>query len=185
MPLTSYLNDFVPPLDPSILSDASGLVDDPRFWSAFLYSLGGSPAAVDAFDVDRADVEELLGKLSQPESWPVISIDLSAGSTAHIVFRNCLDDAGSDYVVTGPEIAEPITAVCLDGNFIGPALSWTELVGTAQRHTEKLGPAERLLLLLPATGDADTPPEAVPLVAAAITAVRDSRLPWCSQRSET
>lgn len=172
MPLSGYLNQFVPAVRSSVLFDATGLLDDERFWPAFLHSLGGSDTAVAAFDVDPADVEEMLELLHRHEAWPVIPLSLNAGHVLYILFRNFPGEGGWDYLLTGPEIEEPITAASLDGHFQGPAMSWTELVTAARRHDEGPGPAERLLLLLPAAvGDTDTPPEARDLVAAAVTAV--------------
>ncbi|MFD0429255.1 hypothetical protein ACFQ60_20405 [Streptomyces zhihengii] len=62
----------------------------------------------------------------------------------------------------------------IDGHPSGPGLAWPELLHIA--HTPDASapgvqdPHARLLLLLPALGDADLPDEAAPVVAAALTA---------------
>jgi hypothetical protein len=75
-----------------------------------------------------------------------------------------------------PTHGEPMMKLAaLEGHFRGPALSWSELVAAANQDDGQLSPAARLLLLLPAAGDIDTPGDARDLVAAAVTSVSASR----------
>ncbi|HZE32474.1 MAG TPA: hypothetical protein VE198_13680 [Actinoallomurus sp.] len=90
MILRGYLDGHEPPVGESVLVAVFEWMDDPRWWPAFLWSVGGSRAAAGAFDADQPDGER--------------------------------------------------------------------------------GPAERLLLLLPAVGDAGLPADAADLVTAAVTA---------------
>ncbi|MGI5148400.1 hypothetical protein ACQEVC_18830 [Plantactinospora sp. CA-294935] len=171
MPVPGYLNRFHPPVDASVLVDATPWLADPLFWPAFLLSVGGSYTAALAFDLDPADVEVYAEEMHQHHSWPVISLDLSQGHRMHILFRNYEGDSGWDYLLQQAGSDEVITAAALEGGFHGPALSWPELVRTASQPDPKHSQAERLLLLLPAVGDAATPRGANQVVAAAVTAV--------------
>ncbi|MEW2376568.1 hypothetical protein AB0883_10740 [Micromonospora sp. NPDC047812] len=171
MPLRGYLDGFQPPVDTSVLVDATPSLDDPLFWPAFLLAPGGSWAAAVAFDADPADVEVYAEEMHQHDNWPVISLDLARGHRLHILFRNFDGDSGWDYLVQPAGSDTAITAAALEGGFQGPALSWSELVKTARQPNSKHGPAERLLLLLPAAGDSGIPPEAHDVVTSAVTAV--------------
>ena len=64
-----------------------------------------------------------------------------------------------------------IELATIEGHSRGPALSWAELVTASAQPDDRLSPTQRLLLLLPAYGDADTPQEAIDVVSAALAAV--------------
>ncbi|MGC5290764.1 hypothetical protein [Micromonospora sp. DT231] len=175
MPLLGYLNRFRPPVDASVLVDATPWLTHPLFWPAFLLSVGGSYTAAVAFDLDPADVEVYAEEMHQHGIWPVISLNLAQGHRIHILFRNYEDDSGWDYLLQQAGSDDVITAASLEGGFHGPALSWPELVRTASQPDPKHSQAERLLLLLPAVGDAAIPRGANQMVAAAVTAVGAQR----------
>ncbi|MEO3926305.1 hypothetical protein ABGB07_20900 [Micromonosporaceae bacterium B7E4] len=175
MPLRGHLNDFRPPVDPSVLVDATPWLDDALLWPAFLLSVGGSQTAAMVFDLDPADVEAYAEQMHRHDRWPVISLDLARGHRLHILFRNFEDDAGWDYLLQPAGSDEVITAAALEGGFHGPAFSWPELVRTSSHPDLKHSQAERLLLLLPAMGDAEIPHGANQVVASALAAVGAQR----------
>ena len=171
-----FLDGYEPPVSPDVLVDDSARMDDPVFWAAFLYAVGGSESAVTAFDVDPADVDVLLTELHAPETWSYYCLPMGGGTSLQMVFRNYEFDSGWDYVFAMPS-GRLITLAQLEGHFRGPGLSWHEVVTAAGLPDPGAEPARRLLLMLPAaTGDVDLPEDAVQTVAAALTtvgAVRD------------
>lgn len=93
-----------------------------------------------------------------------------------IVHRNFPDDPGTDYLITHPDWDRDVPLASLEGHFSGPGLSWPELIAVADSAPARAAgvrdPALRLLLLLPAFGDADVPvAEAVSRISGALTAV--------------
>src|SRR4249919_4305212 len=141
-------------------------MDDPVFWAAFLYSVGGSETAVTAFDVDPADVDVLLTELHAPETWSYYCLPMGGGTSLLMVFRNYEFDSGWDYVFAMPS-GRLITLARLEGYFRGPGLSWHEAVNAAGLPDPGVESARRLLLMLPAaTGDVDLPDDAIQTVSA-------------------
>ncbi|MGK5440834.1 hypothetical protein ACSNN7_03250 [Micromonospora sp. URMC 105] len=171
MPLRGYLGGFAPPVDPSVLVDATPWLDDPLFWPAFLLSVGGSYTAAVAFGIDPADVEVYAKEMHQAGSWPVITMDLARGHRLYILFCNFDDDSGWDYLLQPAGSDALIIAAALEGGFHGPALPWSELLMTANQPDSMRSQAERLLLLLPAVGDAGIPSGANNVVASAVTTI--------------
>ncbi|GIJ48046.1 hypothetical protein Val02_49320 [Virgisporangium aliadipatigenens] len=154
-----------------MLADISLWLDDRLFWPAFLLSVGGSDTAAVAFDVDPADVEEYAEQLHHPDSWPFISLPLGGGHGLHILFRNFEDDAGWDYLLQPAGSDTVTTLAALEGCFQGPGLSWPELLVAAGQPDPARSWSERLLLLLPALGDADLPHDADEPIISAFAAV--------------
>jgi hypothetical protein len=76
-----------------------------------------------------------------------------------------------DYVLEPGTADQSIALAALEGHFRGPALAWSELIIAARQPDPEHTPAQRLLLLLPAYGDSDTPATAVDAVAAALSSV--------------
>lgn len=171
MSLQRYLSGFRPPVDASVLTEAALWLDDRLFWPAFLYSIGGSPTAPIAFDVDPADVEEYTEGLHDPDSWPFLTVQLARGHCLYILFRNFDGDSGWDYLLQPAGSDTVMTLAALEGCFQGPALSWPGLLVAAGQPDPARSRAERILLLLPALGDAGLPHDAEELVATAFTAV--------------
>ncbi|MDU0258480.1 hypothetical protein RVN83_36790 [Streptomyces sp. PU10] len=131
------------------------------FWLAHLHSWA-----------DITDAEELLygadyeaagafqHRLFAQASWPTFTIPLRTGHRIHIVYRTFEEDEGVDYLLHHPDwdLAELLATE--EGHFMGPGLSWPELVaaaGNALPGGTTTDPHARLLLLLPALGD-DAPP---------------------------
>lgn len=107
--------------------------------------------------------------------WPVFSVELSDGHRVHLIWRNYVEDAGWDYLLTHSGSGQMARIAALEGCFQGPALPWPELVGLAQRPDTQLASAERLLMLLPAMTDTSMPSNAAAIVAEAVAAVGGRR----------
>ncbi|MFL6071908.1 MAG: hypothetical protein ACJ73S_00645 [Mycobacteriales bacterium] len=171
MIIPGYLDGWEPPFLKSPLVDGSVMMSSALFWPAFLYTVGGSVSAPDAFGSDPADLNELVDRFENPRRWPVFPLPLAGRTRLRIIMRNFEDDCGVDYVLEPDGGARSIPLAALDGHCRGPALAWPELVAAAHQPDEDHMPAERLLLLLPACADIDRPSVAVDLVAAALTSV--------------
>jgi hypothetical protein len=171
MVIPGYLDGFTPEVDPSTVFDASGWLDEAAFWPAFLLAAGGARDAPAAFDADLADVDAMLDELQRLDRWPAFALSVGDRHTIHLIWRNFDEDMGLDYVLIGAGDESSIVLAALEGSFVGPAWSWRELLDLAEQPGTHRSAAERLLLLLPATGDADLPSTAVEVVADAVTAV--------------
>ncbi|GAA3181963.1 hypothetical protein [Nonomuraea roseoviolacea] len=166
------------------LTESSHLLSDPVFWALHSCQIGadGLDDLEEAFGVDIVYAEELHGRVFDHDHWPVFTVPLRSTSNIHIVYRNLDGDMGLDYVLTHPGWPHDLHLATVDGNFIGPGLSWPELITIANRPPTSgretlLDPASRLLILLPALGDADLPDTAVPTVAAALSELTTSPQP--------
>lgn len=148
-----------------MLTEAALWLDDRLLLPAFLYSIGGSRTAAVAFDVDPADVEEYTEGLHDPASWPFLTVQLARGHCLYILFRNFGDDSGWDYLLQSAGSDSVMTLAALEGCFRRPALSWPELLTAADQPDPTRSRAKRILLLLPALGDAGRPHDAEELVA--------------------
>lgn len=165
------MRGFRPPADPGVLAEPALWLDERYFWPAFLVSFGGAKSAATAFDADPADVEEHLEELHRRDCWPFLTVRLAHGHRLQLLFRNYEGDSGWDYLLQPAGSDALVTFAALEGGFHGPGLSWPELIVAAGQADPDRGSAERLLLLLPALGDADLPDDAADQVAAAFTAV--------------
>jgi len=114
--IEGYLDGWEPPLVPSPLVDAGAMPARPGFWPAFLYAVGLSKSAAEAFDDDLADVSVLIDELVDPTAWPVLSIRLHRGHLLHIVMRNFPDDAGVDFVIAPPVGGRYIPLAAMEGS---------------------------------------------------------------------
>ncbi|SDK00775.1 hypothetical protein [Streptomyces indicus] len=164
----------IPGYEGGPLVQGDAYMSNPLFWPVHLGAgLRGEDAQRAAFGADWDAARELLSALSAQDAWPVFTVPLPSGHTIHIVYRNYEGERGVDYLIhhqTWPE-AESLAAV--DGHFMGPGISWPELLSTARRPAAD-GPDgfdARLLLLFPALGDADIPEEATGLLTAALAAL--------------
>ncbi|MGA5290020.1 hypothetical protein [Streptomyces pseudogriseolus] len=150
-------------------------LDDPLFWPVHLgASLRGEDAQRAAFGADWDAATALLRRLHAPHEWPVFTVPLSSGHVIHAVYRNFVDEYGVDYLVHHPAWPEAETLATVNGHFMGPGMSWPELLSTArQPATEPCDAldARRLLLLFPTLGDLGVPDDAAAVLSAALTAL--------------
>ncbi len=169
MPIEGY--------DDEPLSAGEDLLSLPGFWAVHLMWLcdmdgeHGEPSP-EWFGADAADADAAYEKVTDTERRPAFRIPFTDGHSVLVVYRNHPDDAGIEYLVTHPDWDRPGRLATLDGHQAGPGLAWRELAhiaNTPDRDAPKVhDPHARLLLLLPALGDEDLPPDAEDLVAAAL-----------------
>ncbi|MFF5186934.1 hypothetical protein ACFY30_24745 [Streptomyces sp. NPDC000345] len=149
----------------------------PGFWPAHLGAFWGDFAYdPEPFGADAADVDAALEALHDTTRvWPAYRIPLPLGQV-WIVHRNLPGDPGVDYLRTDPRLPGVQRLASIDGHCTGPGLSWPDLLAVADAAPPDgegvRDPDQRLLLLLPAHGDADTPvQQALERLAAALVAV--------------
>jgi len=156
---------------------AEDLMALPGFWAAYLLWMCESDTEDDTplpelFGVDGADVDAAAEALMDEEAWPAIRIPFAGNHAAVVLHANHPDDAGIEYFVTHPDWHRLGYLATVDGHYAGPGLSWRELLHIARTPDPRApgvqNPHARLLLLLPALGDQDTPSEASDLVAEAL-----------------
>ena len=106
------------------------LLEQMLFWHGHLYSCAQGDAGELLWGAGYAWAEfrNFQRRLWARGDWPVFTIPLAAGHRLHVVHRTLDGEAGVDYLVYHPDWdrAELITQG--GGHFIGPGLSWTELV---------------------------------------------------------
>lgn len=165
------------------LSHQPERLDEPLFYIGHLYGCVHSPEAEEAlFGADYEASEGYHRELMQAGQWPVFEVPLAGGHKVYIVYRTFEGDPGIDYLVHHPEwdVAEVIASD--EGHFRGPGLSWAELTAAAFSGIpggSTDDPRARLLLLLPAFGDARAADDATATVAQALDAhthVEDAQL---------
>jgi hypothetical protein len=160
------------------IAPAERLLDLPGFWPAFYAPVRDEfVAEPESFGADPADVDEAAEALyGAEEVWPAFRIPMAGGHVLWIVHRNFPDDSGTDYLIAHPQWDRQAYPASLDGHYSGPGLSWPELVAVAESAPAGaegvVDPGLRLLLLLPALGDAGMPEvEAVARTSGALRAV--------------
>jgi hypothetical protein len=162
----------IPGYEGGPLIDGSSFLGEPLFWPNHLASslLGAESQAI-AFGPDWDAAKEVYRRVSDRERWPVFSVRLLSGHVVHVVYRNLADDIGVDYLVHHPERTDAVSLAVDDGHFMGPGLSWRELVAVAGQSVSDgvADPDARLLLLFPMLGDADVPEDAAARLASALS----------------
>ncbi|MBC6458500.1 hypothetical protein [Actinomadura sp. HBU206391] len=155
------------------------LLSHPGFWAAYLMWLTGKDDEFEKpdeewFGADAADAGAAYEALNDEENWPVFRVPFGGGHTAVVVQRNFPDDWGTEYFITHPDWGRLGYLATIDGHQAGPGLSWQELIHIANTPGPSgegvHEPSARLLLLLPALGDADLPTNAVATIASALIA---------------
>jgi hypothetical protein len=162
----------IPGYEDSPLTDGSSFLGEPLFWPTHLgSSLRGEESQAIAFGPDWDAAKAVYRRLSDGERWPVFSVRLLSGHVIHVVYRNLADDMGTDYLVQHPEWGDAESLAVDDGHFMGPGLSWRELVAVAGQPVSDgvADPDARLLLLFPMLGDVDVPADAAARLAAALS----------------
>ena len=170
-------------VSPQTLGDGEWLLERRAFWASLLYGV-----------VDEDRLDELLGsgaegvwltdqidefheEIEKSGRWPVLRFGAGGSDLAMIAWHGHGAE-GYDFVVL-PGDGRCISVAAVEGGFYGPGLSWPEAKRMIERG--RLGSAgQRLLLLLRAWGDADTPVDVVNQVAEALLAVGN---PTCAHET--
>ncbi|MGV9341811.1 hypothetical protein [Streptomyces sp. NPDC003688] len=166
--------DSLPGYDGDALTHLPELLDEPLFWLGHLYSLVHDEETEELlFGADYDAAEDFHSGLSGRADWPVFGVPVGGGRI-HVVYRNLEGDAGTDYLLHHPAWDRAELLARDDGHFMGPGLSWPELVAAADNGLpggSTSDPHGRLLLLLPAFGDTVVPAGATERLAAALHAL--------------
>jgi hypothetical protein len=125
------------------------------------------------FGADYKAVGDFHRQLFEQAAWPTFTVPLADDHRLHIVYRTLSDDPGIDYLLHHPGWNQAEVVAQDDGHFMGPGLSWPELVAAADNALPGGSTTDRdarLLLLLPAFGDDDVPDDAADRLAGALRA---------------
>lgn len=166
--------DRIPGYDGGPLTHEAGFLDEPLFWLGHISSCVHSEGAAELlFGADYDAAVEFQRRLWEQANWPTFTIPLASDHRLHIVYRTLTGEAGTDYLLHHPDWEEAEHLAQDDGHFMGPGLSWPELVAAADNALPSgstTDPHARLLLLLPALGDDALPDDAVDRLTAALRA---------------
>ncbi|MCX5396769.1 hypothetical protein [Streptomyces sp. NBC_00102] len=164
----------IPGYESDALTHPTDLLDDTLFWLGHLHSC---PAGEETEELLLgADEEAALAyheQLWRYADWPTFTVPLAGGHRIHIVYRTFEDDPGVDYLLHQPSWDQAEYLASDEGHFMGPGLSWPELVAAADNGLpggSTTDPHARLLLLFPAFGDEDVPEDAAVRLTAALRA---------------
>ncbi|MFD6419060.1 hypothetical protein [Streptomyces sp. NPDC060194] len=165
----------IPGYEGGPLTYPGDLLHEPLFWLGHLVSCAhGEDAAELLFGADLDAAGELQRRIREEARWPAFLVPLAGDHRLWVVYRTFPGENGTDYLLHHPDWDLAETLAVDDGHFMGPGLSWPELVAAADR-TPPGGstddPDARLLLLLPALGDDAVPSEAAARLATALRAL--------------
>ncbi|WP_371493407.1 hypothetical protein OG871_39390 [Kitasatospora sp. NBC_00374] len=151
--------------------DGLPLLGEPGFWAAHLVDLceGVRP---EAFGVDAADAGAMLEHLHDKSAWPTFTVPLEGGFAIVVHYNSGEEYTSTDYFLVSPGSTDAVLA-STDQDRIGPGLCWPELAAILHAPDGAVGvtdPHARLLLLIPALGDAGAPAGAVDVVVEALIA---------------
>lgn len=141
--LSGYLSDFEPPPTAGLL-DANGWLREPAVCLAsvslrLLAAGGRRPEGIDA----------ALQRLMATQPWPTFSVELSSGTSLHVVWRNYEGESGVDLLLAAGDGVHSLSS--FEGHSSWPGLSWAECSQIASR-VSTLTPAEALIVLFPFVG---------------------------------
>jgi hypothetical protein len=100
-------------------------------------------------------------------------VPLRGGGILSAIRRNFPEDTGVDYVLPAADDSDGLRIAAVEGNFVGPGISWPELLratwpGCAADPDAR---ARQLLFMIAMLGDADAGTEAVAVVAEAFSVI--------------
>jgi hypothetical protein len=145
-----------------------------RFLAAHLLSQGVDEDLVfGAFETDERDLEDAYRQISKADFWPAYRVPLRGGGILSAIRRNFPEDTGVDYVLQAADDSEGIRIAAVEGSFVGPGISWPELLrvtwlGCAADPDAR---ARQLLFMIAMLGDADAGTGAVAVVAEAFSVI--------------
>ncbi|WP_406490577.1 hypothetical protein OHB06_00860 [Streptomyces sp. NBC_01604] len=150
------------------------LLDEPLFWLGHLSSCAqGEEAEGLLFGADYDAADGFQRRLWEQAQWPALTVPLATDHRLHVVYRTFAVDTGTDYLLHHPTWDRAELLARDDGHFMGPGLSWPELVAVADNALpggSTGDPHARLLLLVPAFGDGEVLDDAVGRLAIALQA---------------
>ncbi|MBD0689604.1 hypothetical protein BG452_27865 [Streptomyces sp. CBMA123] len=152
---------------------------DPAFWFAhLLLILSHDVDEPEAYGVPEEAYDAMMARLFDAEAPPLLfRAPFRHGHTACVTYQSFEDESLIDFFVEHPDWGRFGFLGQFGPHGSAPGLSWPELVNLARSEGDPGAEglqdrAQRLLLLLPALGDADTPlAEARLTVAEALVAV--------------
>ncbi|MFG2260097.1 hypothetical protein [Streptomyces mirabilis] len=119
----------IPGYDGGPLTHQVGLLDEPLFWLGHLYSCVQSEEVEELlFGADYDAAGDFQRRLWERAEWPTFTVPLADDHRVHIVYRTFADDTGIDYLLYHPDWDQAELLAQDDGHFMGPGLSWPELV---------------------------------------------------------
>ncbi|MGC0422751.1 hypothetical protein ABIA38_008296 [Embleya sp. AB8] len=140
---------------------------------------------------DPAAERQFRRRLRNAGDRPAFTVPLSDGLRLHVVYENADEDTSVEYVAHHPAWEEAEALARDAGHWRGPGLSWSELTQATDNALPggtTTDPDTRLLLLLPALGDADLPSGAGARLAAVLRdrlgAAQPGRLAACMLRRQ-
>lgn len=164
----------IPGYDGGPLTHQAGLLDEPLFWLGHLGSCVQREEAEELlFGADYDAAGDFQRRLWERAEWPTFTVPLATGHRLHVVYRTLRDDPGTDYLLHHSDWDRAELLARDDGHFMGPGLSWPELVTAADNALpggSTTDPHALLLLLLPAFGDVEVPGDAVDRLTVALRA---------------
>ncbi|MEU6240978.1 hypothetical protein [Streptomyces sp. NPDC047024] len=166
--------ESLPGYDSDLLAHLPELLDEPLFWLGHLASVPQDEETAELlFGADYDAAEDFHSDLRGHADWPAFAVPVRGGRI-HVVYRNLEGETGTDYLLHHPAWDRIELLARDDGHFMGPGLSWPELVAAADNGLpggSTSDPHDRLLLLLPAFGDTVVPAGATERLAAALHAL--------------
>jgi hypothetical protein len=158
---------------PDVLADGAWLLHRRAFWLSLVDGFADPDLVGALFDGDDDDVWKLDEQIRASGRWPALRFDVQGSDFAMVCWYGQDDEGGYDFLVLPAGSGRCISVAAVEGHGYGPGLSWPEAERLVERGQLGIA-AQRLLLLLPALGDADTPTSAVGLVADALLTVGNS-----------
>ncbi|MGW1469197.1 hypothetical protein ACWCPT_33225 [Streptomyces sp. NPDC002308] len=164
----------IPGYESDVLTHPTDLLDDTLFWLGHLHSCPGNEETEELlFGADHDAASVYAEQLWKYADWPTFTVPLASGHRIHVVYRTFADDPGVDYLLHHPDWEHAEHLASDEGHFMGPGLSWPELVAAADSGLpggSTTDPHARLLLLLPAFGDENVPEDAAERLTVALRA---------------
>ncbi|MFI8823837.1 hypothetical protein [Streptomyces sp. NPDC053431] len=151
------------------------LLDDHLFWLGHLHNYFSESEEAEELvgETDEQEAGALQSRLLGGDTRPVFTVPLAGGHRLYVVYRAFEEDEGIDYLLHHPDWDAAQHLAHDGGHFMGPGLSWAELIAAADNRLpggSTTDPHTRLLLLLPAFGDDAVPDSAVERLTAALRA---------------
>lgn len=166
-----YLAHFVG-VSHQVLTDGSWLLARQEHWYGLVDGCADPDLVTALFGDHHDSLLELDHAIRESGSWPVLRIEADNANVAVVWWHGFDLEGGSDYLVLPHGSGRALRVASLEGHGDGPGLSWPEVDRLTRRG--RLGTqAQRLMLLLPAFGDADAPESAVEMIAQAVLEVSD------------